>query len=410
MKKASKLMVCLLGLAISIHVKSQGSFVYQVTPTYKALKGISFSDASIGYACGDSGIILKTINSGNNWIKLVSPTVNNLWDIKVIPYSNGTKLIAVGDNNTVIKSIDGGVSWTFQSIPFQVGSFVFGIQCLDSLKYVACGGDYKTFSGAILKTTDGGLTWTSTPVPGSGFLDKIYMLNETTGYTVGSNLNFTDGVIQRITNGTNLNIRKQSPTLITNIWCKNEREITAIGLNGQIWESSDSGNTWVDRSVNVGNLFGIQFVNPQVGVICGGSNEGSEILYTKNGGINWNKIHFPFVGAFQTVNIIDGAIYLAGDEGIIIKGLVSALPVGISEMNQKEQLSIYPNPTTDYLTIDIAMNSNTEFNIYTTQGNLVMNGVFKSNKLEVAGLSSGLYVICIKDKNGNIQFSKFIKN
>ncbi|MBL7682065.1 MAG: T9SS type A sorting domain-containing protein [Flavipsychrobacter sp.] len=337
---------------LPFRVFAQVSFTALTTGTSQNLLGISFADTSTGYACGDDGIVIKTANGGTSWVTLNTGTTQKLWDIKCVPNSNGQKAVAVGDNNTVIKTTDGGSTWTAQSIPFQTGSFVFGVQCLDDLNYYACGGDFATNSGAVLKTADGGMTWTKFPVPNSVFLDKIAIPAGTNGYAVGTNTSFSDGAIQKITGNSSSQI-KTTGSIVTNLWCINATSVIAVGLAGQIWKSTDGGSTWTDCSLNTTDLYGIGFIDQQNGFACGGTTTGNIILTTSNGGTTWSQIPYTFNGGLQSVCIIGNRIFIAGDQGRIIRSNVTTR---LDELVIQSEFLLYPNPARDKIIVQNSTN------------------------------------------------------
>lgn len=81
------------------------------------LKDVYFVDELIGYACGDAGTILKTINGGNSWETLVTPNNIQNRQLNSIFFLNTDLGYAVGGNPTndsiqsIIKTTDGGNSW-----------------------------------------------------------------------------------------------------------------------------------------------------------------------------------------------------------------------------------------------------------------------------------------------------------
>ncbi len=387
--------ICTLAIiCFTCSASAQIVFTKQTTPTTRELKAIAFADANTGYSCGDSGTVIKTTDGGLNWTSLNTNTQNNLWDLKIIPGSNGSKVIAAGNNNTIIKSTDGGQTWTAQTVPFQAGSFVFGIYCLDSLNYYACGGDYATFSGAILRTTNGGNTWTVKAIPGSIFLDKIFMTSDNNGYTVGTNTSFSDGSIQKISAGPVSNTSKTSADLITNIWCKSEQKIVAIGLNGQILKSDDGGANWSNQSVNNINLYGIQFIDTQNGFICGGSSMGNSILQTTDGGTNWQPITYNFNGTLQALCVTGNSIYIAGDAGTIIKG-THQIVSGIDPIH-KIAFTLFPNPAVSVLNIHAPVSGNYRIILQNIYGQVLLaeekNG---SAQINLSHFKTGTYSVSV---------------
>lgn len=84
---------------------------------------------------------------------------------------------------------------------------------------------------------------------------------------------------------------------------------------------------------------------------------------------------------------------------------ISKLPI-VNSVNQTDIL-IYPNPVKSILNVkNISEKAN--YKIYSAAGRLVSSGLIVNNKIDVSALLSGVYVIDIEDKKGNVQ-KKFIK-
>ena len=89
---------------------------------------------------------------------------------------------------------------------------------------------------------------------------------------------------------------------------------------------------------------------------------------------------------------------------IIIKD--SAL--GLTEIQAKNKISIYPNPTTDYLNIKGEIEI-TELKIIDLNGRTVNNFNLIDNQIYLGDLENGIYFAKITDINGNTSTEKFIK-
>lgn len=74
----------------------------------------------------------------------------------------------------------------------------------------------------------------------------------------------------------------------------------------------------------------------------------------------------------------------------------------------KNQLSIYPNPTTDYINIKSDQDI-TQVMVYDLNGRLVSEFNDKSQRLYLGGLSPGIYIIKMIDKNGRLSNRKIFK-
>jgi len=64
--------------------------------------------SSILWVAGNDGIILRSIDTGNTWSKMISGTTNDLNSIYFKTQTNG---YAVGDGGIILKTINGGLNW-----------------------------------------------------------------------------------------------------------------------------------------------------------------------------------------------------------------------------------------------------------------------------------------------------------
>ena len=88
--------------------------------------------------------------------------------------------------------------------------------------------------------------------------------------------------------------------------------------------------------------------------------------------------------------------------------------LSVSEIeNNENKISIFPNPTNNFITIQNRQNliDNFEFKIVDLTGRIVKNGNSKFNEqINIEGLTSGNYVIQIQTENGEKFTEKLIKN
>jgi len=76
------------------------------TPISVKFNKVKFYDQSIGYAVAEKGYIIKTLNGGESWFTVSSVVNDNLNDLFIIDQNT---VIAVGDNGTILKTLDGTV-------------------------------------------------------------------------------------------------------------------------------------------------------------------------------------------------------------------------------------------------------------------------------------------------------------
>jgi hypothetical protein len=62
---------------------------------------------------------------------------------------------------------------------------------------------------------------------------------------------------------------------------------------------------------------------------------------------------------------------------------------GIGE-NLKESIALYPNPSSDYISLD-GEYENTTYKVFSTTGELVLKGVLSNNTIEISALPNGFY-------------------
>jgi photosystem II stability/assembly factor-like uncharacterized protein len=170
-------------------------------------KSVSFINEQTGWTVAnywdDIGkrysYILKTTNSGSNWINQIKDSVRiiNFSKIKFFDGNTGYALGGCNSPNRTLffKTTNGGINWDSLVIPNsgKYNSMYF----LNVSTGWICGyssGD----TSAISKTTNGGQTWQSQRKGYSNTLNGIFMVNPNTGYAVGNG-----GVILKtITGGT----------------------------------------------------------------------------------------------------------------------------------------------------------------------------------------------------------------
>lgn len=82
--------------------------------------------------------------------------------------------------------------------------------------------------------------------------------------------------------------------------------------------------------------------------------------------------------------------------------------LGLSEVEVKSKLSIYPNPTSDYLYIKSAIAIN-EIQILDLNGRIINNASVVDNRVYLGSIANGIYLVKILDADGNSTTEKIIK-
>ena len=130
------------------------------------------------------------------------------------------------------------------------------------------------------------------------------------------------------------------------------------------------------------------------------------------GGLSSNSVELSFDSAgFYTVKLEVSNQYGTDDETKDAYINVSTTGAGITTFYNSELIKLYPNPAQNvvYLDIDPRLNiSQTELNIFNTQGQLVLNQP-ASQEIKVSDFESGIYYMTLK--SGDLAIAKrFIIN
>ena len=106
-----------------------------------------------------------------------------------------------------------------------------------------------------------------------------------------------------------------------------------------------------------------------------------------------------------------------GTTGSVAQGVEQAYEissVGIKETALNISLSVFPNPTSDFLTLKVQdyNNEDLSYSLIDEQGKLVLNEQItkQDNKLVMSTLARGIYFINVLQANKKIQTFKIIKN
>ena len=237
-----------------------GNWIRQNSPVTRNLYAIHFpEDTLIGFIVGDSGTILRTTNSGNNWQLLNSNTFNNLRDVWFVNNDTG---YACGAMGTILKTTNRGLIWS------SIGGFTFQNFYTLSFPENSQVGYVFGANGEAYKTTNGGINWEQMPLGTTNTIYACHFVNNNVGFAVGQN-----GIILRTENGGVIweIVPSRTTEDLRSVWFINEEIGYACGNNGVILKTIRSGREWINMSLtNPIILFGINFPNSaDTGYLCG---------------------------------------------------------------------------------------------------------------------------------------------
>jgi photosystem II stability/assembly factor-like uncharacterized protein len=201
------------------------------TQASENLNDVFFAYPDTGWAVGNAGAILSTVNWGATWSKQ-NPSIFPLHGVSFAGTRNGW---AVGDNGTILGTTDRGVSWSAE--PSVTPQSLRGVSRRSKLAAFAAGQQ-----GVVPRTIDvlGAPVWELRNTGASNQLEDVFYPSDTTGFAVGFN-------------GT-----------------------------GMVLRSGDAGVTWTSQLAPVSTtLRGVHFVDELRGWAVG---DGGRILHTGTGG------------------------------------------------------------------------------------------------------------------------------
>ncbi|MGV8016629.1 MAG: YCF48-related protein [Ignavibacteria bacterium] len=225
--------ISLIVIFILITNTTTSQWMYQKSATTINLYAVCFPNDFTGFVVGDSGLVMKTSNSGLKWSRqfISNSKLNN---VKFVDQYTGW---VVSDKGEIFKTTSGGDTWETQKTG--TTRALYALWFLNSSTGWAAGD-----TGTFLKTTDGGYRWNvALPFKARKFL-AFYFLNPKIGW-----FTFSD-------------------------------------VPGGLAKTADGGESWTIIH-NFGHpQYGIYFFNELTGYTCGGSYT---LLKTTDGGYNWSS-------------------------------------------------------------------------------------------------------------------------
>lgn len=315
------------------------------------LYGIDFLDSLMGIIVGQSGIVAKTIDGGENW-SLLETNYNS--SIREFCFIDADILIANTDYG-IYKSSDGGYNWEQKfNIPTWFVDFInsdIGFATEFS----------NLMTGKLFKTTNSGESWTLSKEFDER-VTEIQFLNENTGYVLGmfSVYKTLDGGSTWVKKGIGTN------SLMYSFYFTDQSTGFAIGEASCVYKTVDSGDTWSVYNLPGSLKMSIRFINDSTGIIV--AHDGT-IFKTDDAGNHWFQQESTTSNFLTSVVLLEnGLAYAVGSSSTILRtenyGGEGTIIVSINEpqnsIYNNYELLAYPNPTLSSITIEYKL---TEFSL-----------------------------------------------
>ncbi len=350
---------------------------------------IIFLNPDTGFIGSLDGVIYKTIDKGQIWNTIQTPTIQDIYRLLFVNNNSGWGLIGPNSDGNILHTDDGGNNWSIQqvfyeSLSYEISSLFF---LNDSVGW-ASGFDFINNQAMIKKTINQGNTW-ETIYTGFNLMPNIFLIDSLKGWA--------------------------------SIY--NNEETNYI-------QTFDGGITWEEKLLQIkddsGNITGkpeimcIEFFNDTLGWITGfkEENEGNEgyIFLTVNGGENWllqfrNGYLYEPIYDISVVDInnawacgVDYIYYNNNADSIIYTDVEylgsSQLPIKVS-----------PNPFTDYIHFDFDEKYENYYLIISDLGGKICfeKKIKYNDILKLDFLERGVYIINIYNNQKPSYIQKIIK-
>ena len=288
-----------------------------------AINAVYFVNDSTGWAAGNGGIKLKTVNGGKCWFSLDSIGIYTNWNSVYFNderngwmAGNHFELTLYGQiaKANVDRTTDGGYTWKGYPFPWQSSlsaSRFNSIQFTSPKRGFAAG----QFESRFFATEDGGETWMRQEIGLTTDLFALTFVDSTTGWAVGG-----AGTILRTVDGGTTWIRQATGTSknLHAVHFVDRQHGWAAGDSGVVLNTADGGASWQMTDAGTKQqLLAVKFSDPSEGWATGA---GGVILRTHDGGQSWTHFSQSFSDGLTAIHFVDSQTgWLIGTAGTIFK-------------------------------------------------------------------------------------------
>jgi hypothetical protein len=105
-----------------------------------------------------------------------------------------------------------------------------------------------------------------------------------------------------------------------------------------------------------------------------------------------------------------------GTNGSVAQGIQQAFEIsttlGINETSINLEINVYPNPTTDYLTLKVEITEDLNYQLFDIQGKVIQNKKITENSttIKLEGLPTATYFLIVTNSQRAVKTFRIIKN
>jgi photosystem II stability/assembly factor-like uncharacterized protein len=224
---------------------------------------------------------------------------NNTRTFSKIVQRDSSNLLALCGGITYYKSSDAGNTWqSFPQYSFDSTYSLFDGYFINNQTGWLIGANSQFYNGVILKTTNGGINWFKQSTGFNNFLCySLSFINENTGW-VGSS-GGTVGYLLKTTNGGDNWTKQDFPSTyhIRKVKFLDNNNGWIVGLYNLVGRTTDGGATWINKQSNITctNFSYLDVISMSecwvLSTCVGQAMVYSHFFKTTNSGDNWNLMH-----------------------------------------------------------------------------------------------------------------------
>ncbi len=341
-------------LVFSVTQISFAQLAEQISGVTIDLNDIFFIDELTGWAVGDSGTIIHTIDGGETWTIQETPTDSSLYRVEFTDSNTGYSISRKYRGTSVILSTkDGGSNWTSQVLGDSIE--LRGMYFLNSDTGWVCGRkdtliDSNLGHSLIYKTTDGGNNWEKIDqVFGGSYVNDLVFTDINNGWIFETSYmdNFNTSTVKRTYDGGSTWIRVGETTAATyNMKIVTPDTIWASGFYSHE-VSVDGGVTWTSfsRGHDIAPISGTEAWFISFWRFC----------FTEDIGNSYQIIHSGIPVILSSISTFEkNRVWVAGNNGYIAhynKDLVTSIEDTDNLPDRFELNQNFPNPFNPVTTI-----------------------------------------------------------
>lgn len=252
-------------------------------PAGNRILDMTFVDAGTGWAVGQAGQILKTMDGGATWVPQVSQLTD---DLRYVRFASASVGWIIGDHGATLKTTDAGATWTRQAnetgYPGEPAGM--GLVVLDESQVLAVF-DYEQ----ARTTVDGGQTWATAKLSPDEVTEDgtFWKVDYFSGVRKSTHMGADDSTVSFDMGGTGYLRRfsmgsARTGLLMTYDWSTSEQ---------RMFRTRDGGASW-GRVSPVGLPEQVEFLKVFGDSAAWAAGENS-LFRSTNAGSSWTKVQVP---------------------------------------------------------------------------------------------------------------------